>query len=359
MLKTKSESDSNVVTSLTQEMRTVQLQIETRNKEAEGLRSEIELLRKEISDRDQKFFDLGFAVRRQFESVLRDEGAELQGLVLKGERYEMSSYFGWLKTEIGLLPGVIDKATNFAAIKSTEALIDMLEKRGCDHWHFLKHKGQAVSAGIGESVSGAINTAALRLPIDYWKAIGRSATKKTASDRLAQFFLGKAREERRAKLAAAASRSQAQRGSGRGGEKSTAAAVIAAGSLTDAVARDKLPSSQVPRDGPAHVIFPRKFMDNELCVTGSSWARFLRDEPDGRFDVFSKNAKMQFQRGSEELLSYFSMNFLVPKVPETIFLEPKTANFEFEENPDFHCAFNIRRAGDAEVGRFVELDFDE
>ncbi|TVU41414.1 hypothetical protein EJB05_14930, partial [Eragrostis curvula] len=99
------------------------------------------------------------------------------GLVLPGD------FLGWLKGELGYLPGVLDNVGYFSAKTGCFALLDLLEKRGCQHFPDFG-RGSYPEANFGmvdtNNDSKSVRVVLSRFMRCYWRAYGVLACRRFA-----------------------------------------------------------------------------------------------------------------------------------------------------------------------------------
>ena len=97
---------------------------------------------------------------------------------------EMGEFVDWMRSEVKDLPGIVEKANDFAAFKSFESLMSLLCKEGCDHYRAIGRKDYVVDPKFSDSVEKVCTIVGKGLVQKLWQPYGRELARRAAAERL-------------------------------------------------------------------------------------------------------------------------------------------------------------------------------
>jgi hypothetical protein len=95
-----------------------------------------------------------------------------------------------MNDELKVLPDTMSKVGDYGAATSSEAIFQLLEARGCDHFKVFGTRGfEFPSSGEMPTPSKIVDTITKIVLRKFWAESGREHTWKKAADRLAKVFI--------------------------------------------------------------------------------------------------------------------------------------------------------------------------
>jgi hypothetical protein len=121
-----------------------------------------------------------------FNSSLNSVGAEGHRLSVDAEHFETGVFFDWLKGNIELIPSVVKGMEEYASKISFDALVQMLEKKGCEHLRSLGLRGQALPDVEAQKPTRLSKVLSNRLVVEYWQHHGFAEAQRLSLAKLAE-----------------------------------------------------------------------------------------------------------------------------------------------------------------------------
>jgi hypothetical protein len=141
-------------------------------------------LEKTLEDNESYCHQWEFHLAHTYRRVLERYGAETQTFRVTDN---IASYYSWMNDELKVLPDTMSKVGDYGAATSSEAIFQLLEARGCDHFKVFRTRGfEFPSSGEMPTPSKIVDMITKIVLRKFWAESGREHTRKKAADRLAK-----------------------------------------------------------------------------------------------------------------------------------------------------------------------------
>jgi hypothetical protein len=158
---------------------------ERKLKDAERARADAE--QKIVSLTSQLMLDF-LDTRKHFDCSLNSVGAEGHRFVIDAENFETERFFNWLRSNIGLIPSIVKGMEEYASKISFDAIVQMLEKIGCDHLRQLGSRSQKLPEVEVQTPTRLSTVLSNRLVVEFWQQRGFAEAQRLSLAKLAQVF---------------------------------------------------------------------------------------------------------------------------------------------------------------------------
>jgi hypothetical protein len=163
---------------------TSQVQITTRDALIDDLKKNKSELEKTLEDNESYCHQWGVHLPHTYRRVLERYGAKTRTFRVTDN---IASYYTWMNDELKVLPHTMSKVGDYGATTSSEAIFQLLEVHGCDHFKaFGTHGFEFPSSGEMPAPSKTVDTITKIVLRKFWAESGREHMRKKAVDHLAK-----------------------------------------------------------------------------------------------------------------------------------------------------------------------------
>jgi hypothetical protein len=113
-------------------------------------------------------------------------GAEGHRLIIDPEHFETRCFFDWLRSNIQLIPSVLKGMEEYASKISFDAMVQMLEKLGCEHLRQLGSRRQPLPEVEVKAPTHLSKVLSNHLVVEFWQPHGFAEAQRLSLMKLAQ-----------------------------------------------------------------------------------------------------------------------------------------------------------------------------